>query len=273
MRPTVRAVSLAALTLTALTLAEPVGAAPPGDAEALKKRLKAQASDFDEELDASLALRFFDAVKGTPLVGARVALDGAQATTDAEGHVSFPFPEVRPDEDVRWVTVEKEGYIPTKLPLKFMVGTLFHNRFSISPILPLGHVRIVLDWSDAPPDLDAHLVKQGTYHISFRHMARWEDKALLDRDDLDGAGPETITVRELDRRGVYTYYVHDYTHRTDPNFTNFSKSRAHVSVYGDGKLLEQAYVSSGPGLAWKVLEIRDGQVKLTNEMLADVPAR
>lgn len=263
----------ALVSLAALTFAELAWAAPPGaaDADALKKRLKAQASDFDEELEDSLALRFFDAVKGTPLVGADVVLDGQRAKTDAEGHVSFPYPSVRQDEDVRYVTVERDGYITTKLALKFMVGTLFHNRFSISPILPLGHVRIVLDWSDAPPDLDAHLVKAGAYHISFRHMTRWEDKALLDRDDLDGAGPETITITNLDRRGVYTYYVHDYTHRLDASFTAFAKSRAHVSIYGDGKLLEQAYVAAGPGRAWKVLELRDGQVKLTPAMLPDLP--
>ena len=121
-----------------------------------------------------------------------------------------------------------------------MAGTLFFNRFSVSPSLPLGSVRIVLDWGEKPRDLDAHLIKQNGYHISYRNKKISADGiAQLDRDDTDGFGPETITTSELDQNSIYYYFVHNYSNKNIASSTALSNSRAGVKVYGgDNQLLE-----------------------------------
>ena len=250
-----------------------VASAAPPDPEAAK-RLRQRGDDMSlENTDEApqLALRFFDAVSGAPIPGASVELEGARSTTNGEGRVVFDFPSVRPDEDRKYALFTHDGYITSKVELHFMAGTIFLNRYSISRKLPPGRVRIVLDWGSDPGDLDAHLVKDGQYHISYRDTKQWEDKAGLDRDDQDGFGPETITINSLDLKGTYTFYVHDYTHRTQEGFSDMARSAARVAVFGNDQLLHQVIIPKGAGRAWKVIEIRSGEPRIVSTMVADVP--
>ena len=144
-----------------------------------------------------------------------------------------------------------------------MAGTLFFNRFSVSPKLPLGSVRIVLDWGENPKDLDAHFVKEGGYHISYRNMKVSADGiAKLDRDDIDSYGPETITAKKINRSAKYYFYVHDFTNKSDYLNRGLSKSKASVKVYvGDNELLHIFKVPNDlAGNEWRVFEIKNGQI-------------
>ena len=68
-----------------------------------------------------------------------------------------------------------------------IAGTIFWNRFTVSPNIEMGSIRIVLDWDKKPKDLDAHFVKEGDYHISYHNMKVSDDgSARLDRDDQNG---------------------------------------------------------------------------------------
>ncbi len=65
--------------------------------------------------------------------------------------------------------------------------------------MKVGSIRIILDWDKSPNDLDAHLVKDGDYHISYRNKRVADDGAAqLDRDDMNGYGPETITINNVE---------------------------------------------------------------------------
>ncbi|MEZ5195875.1 MAG: hypothetical protein R2764_05620 [Bacteroidales bacterium] len=104
----------------------------------------------------------------------------------------------------------------------------------------MGAIRIVLDWDKKPDDLDAHFQKEGDYHVSYRVKTSSDDvgSAKLDRgDDRDGYWPETITVKDIDEKAEYTYYVKDYTNRNSKSSKALSKSSAMVKVYGEGQLL------------------------------------
>ncbi len=232
-----------------------------------RKKAKARSDDIFNDMEGKVSLRFFDAVTGRPIAGARVAFEGLRTRTNAEGVATFPKPlDLNPMEDKRTALFSAKGYIRAKLELRFALGSLWANRYSISPALPPGKLRIVVDWAQKPGDLDAHLVKKGGYHISYQDMRKWQDRAQLDRDDRDGFGPETITINRLDQRADYAFFVFDYSHRKSPGFKRFAESRARVMVFGDGQLLHQFSAPGGAGLTWKVFEIRKGRLQVIDQM-------
>ena len=224
--------------------------------------------DAFSEMEGELTLHFFNAVTGNPIHNAIVKMDSiGEYKTNDEGKILFPIPEDA--FSVIPVSFRADKYIKTDFDLELQAGTLFLNRFSISPEIDLKHIRFVLDWSKKPRDLDAHLVKKGDYHISYRNKRKYADGiAEVDRDDMNGYGPETITVREISPNAVYEYYVHDYTHRSSPKTKDFSKySKAVVKVYGEGKLLHKVQIPQDRiGNTWQVLEIRNKKISLINKM-------
>jgi hypothetical protein len=242
-------------------------AADPFDIEGQKQRI-GEDGDFEfDEVEGKLSLRFYDALSGQPISGAQVTLRGRTATTDPGGKATFPFPRQQREEGYEPVLFEKRGYVRTAIRLHVLLDSVFIHRFSISPSLPPGRYRITLDWATSPADLDAHLIKPGRYHISFRDMRKFEDQAWLDRDDVDGEGPETITVARLDPGAHYAFYVHDYTHRSDPASSAWRKSAAHVMIVNDAGLVHSFEVPAGTGRVWKVFEIRAGQVTGASQLL------
>ena len=221
--------------------------------------------------DAGLALRFFDALTGEPLRGAKVSADGESKMTNGEGRALLKWPaKLNRREDRRIVRVSKSGYVTSDIEVHFMAGTIFNNRFSISPALEPKRVRVVLDWGSSPADLDAHLLKhkrgKERYHISYRYKTSWRRKAQLDRDDRDGFGPETITIRQVDPEGEYTYVVDDYSNHHRPQRANFYDAGARVLLYMDGQLKAQFRPPRGRGNLWSVFVLRDGKLTTVNKI-------
>lgn len=226
------------------------------------KTVREKASAVDDELGGKLTLFFRDALTGKGIPDAQVVFENVKGTTDADGRVSFPFPEVPEETDTYlYARFNKKGYVSAKVPLCFRVGMIFENHYSISPSLPPGNLRVVLDWGSQPPDLDSHLLKKGGYHISYRDMHKAEEQAKLDRDDMDGEGPETITIEKLDAESDYVYFVHDFTNRGDPSSKALPRSKAHVSVYTDKELFKTFEVpAGGNGRYWTVFQVRKGEI-------------
>ena len=214
---------------------------------------------FEEEENENLTLRFFDALTGEPINGATVTVQNMEPIeTDSEGKARFPIPK---DDGILKVHFECAGYITSDFKAEVVAGTFFFNRFSVSPMLDLKDVRIVLDWDQSPADLDAHFVKENGYHISYRNTRILADgSGELDLDDMDGYGPETITIRNIDDLATYNFIVHDYTNRSNPSSSSLSRSKANVKVYGEGKLLYIFQIPQGnKGNKWSVFQIKEGQ--------------
>lgn len=224
-----------------------------------------------DELDNKLTFLFYDAVTGKPIEGAKFSLQGSSGVTDSTGKVTVKFPMADKTDVIVNGSFEKSGYIPSKIPVHLLVGTVFINRYSISPTLPPGKIRIVLDWEKDPPDLDAHLIKAGQYHISFRDSHNYEELASLDHDATDGRGPETITINKVDPAGVYTFLVHDYTHKDTKGFSQFKQSGAHVMVFGENSLMKSYEVPAGKGLVWAVFDIKNGRLVDRMEIIDKMP--
>lgn len=160
------------------------------------------------------------------------------------------------------------GFISATYNFEVVVGTIFYNRFSVSPVIDFGALRIVLEWSKNPADLDLHLIKEGDYHISYQNMHITKDgTAKLDRDDLDGFGPETITVKAIDNNAVYTCYIKNFSYRDSPDSKALSGSKANIKVYGNNQLLRTySVLPDQKGTAWMVFTIRKGEIVDKNEM-------
>jgi len=83
-----------------------------------------------------------------------------------------------------------------------------------------GHsrIQIVLNWgsrNDQVKDADSHLLcacKQAGGHVYFSNKTHdgGNHKVELDVDDMDWAGPETITITDA-KPGTYFYWVYDYS--------------------------------------------------------------
>lgn len=225
------------------------------------KTIRENAAASDDSLDDKLTLYFRDALTGKPVSAADVTLDGASGVTDAGGKVTLPFPKVDQNDDQTVVAeVSKKGYITGKVPLLFRLGMIFDVHYSISPLLPPGALRLVLDWSDEPADLDAHLVKKGGFHVSFQDSHDAAGEAKLDHDAKHGYGPETITISHLDPAATYAYYVRDYSDRGDKTTWKLGQSKAHISLYGEAGLVRAFEVPRGQGDVWTAFFFRGGEV-------------
>lgn len=232
-----------------------------------KQGFKSRFEDAIEENEHNnLTLRFYNAITGNPIVNASVTITGQETRlTDADGKILFPAP---PEDGFIEVTFEADGYISGKFNEEIIAGTIFFNRYSVSPILDVNKIRIILDWEQEPGDLDSHFVKENTYHISFRNTRVLADgTGMLDRDDMDGFGPETITVEKADQNSVYGYFVHDFTNREKTNSNGLSDSKACVKLYGNGQLLQVFRIPQGAtGNLWEVFHIENGQIIPVNQV-------
>lgn len=225
----------------------------------LRNKLEDQLNEMENE---KLTLRFYNALDGEPIEGAKVTInDIGEFETDFDGKILFDIPE----DGMYVAKFVKPGFITSNIKFEVEATTLIFNRHSISPILPIGSIRIVLDWGADPRDLDAHFVKEGEYHISYRNMGVSNDGvAKLDRDDVTSFGPETITANSIDDNGEYLYYIHDYTNRNDSESSELSSSAASIKIFGgDNELLKIYTVPQDlQGTEWNVFKIVNGQIEM-----------
>jgi hypothetical protein len=120
-----------------------------------------------------------------------------------------------------------------------------------------GNIRVVLTWGLEPADLDAHLSGPicGTterFHITHLDMEP-VPYAELDVDDLDGEGPETITIWAYDDKwvpGEYDFWVYNYSRKPD-----FKSSGAVVTVFKEGEQVDQFAVADEPEVETTTFDI------------------
>lgn len=212
------------------------------------------------ELEGLVTLYFQDAQTGAPISRATVSLGQSSGETTPQGCVRLKKPTGSDLMDDKVIArFRSPDYVNLDAQLHFMAGELFFNRYSVSKRLKPGKLRVVLDWDAKPTDLDAHLVREGMYHISFRDMRSYQDRAALDRDDRDGHGPETVTVERLDPSANYSYFVYDYTRSGSMG----DQSRARVHVYSERGLLRTFIIPKQlGGDRWEVFRIVEGEIKL-----------
>lgn len=142
---------------------------------------------------------------------------------------------------------------------------------AISPMLQSDQIRVVLRWSNHPSDLDSHISGpssngSGT-HVYFdnRGVTDGATSVVLDVDDTDGEGPETITITKP-LSGQYTYYVHDYSNRSYSSSNALSNSMATVEVYVGNAPSKVFNVPNLEGTLWKVFSYDGVSITPENDM-------
>jgi hypothetical protein len=222
--------------------------------------------DSEQELvNGKLVLRLFNAETGSPVPDASVNIEGiGEFTSDIQGRILFD-----PPQDMKYAfRFSKQGYISCDYGFEVIAGTIFYNRFSVSPVIDFGALRVVLEWDRKPNDLDLHIIKEGDYHISYQNMHNSTDgTAKLDRDDRDAFGPETITITNIDEKAAYTCYVKNFSDKDSPRNEALSKSKAIIRVYGNNKLLNTWQITPDQkGTSWKAFMISNGKIQPVNEV-------
>jgi len=214
---------------------------------------------FQERDNNIFTIRFFDALTGDPVEGAKVLFENIGSfTSDTAGRVMFP----RQPDGLLKAIFKKQGYISALVEIDVAAETILRNRYFVSPVMNIEQFRVVLTWDQQPEDLDAHFVKANSYHISYRNTRVLNDgTGQLDRDDMDGFGPETITVEQIDADAGYVFFVKNYSLEINPSAPPLSSSKATVWVFGNNKLLNTFHIPTDHnGDTWQVFKIEQGQV-------------
>lgn len=219
-----------------------------------------------DELDGRLTLSFRNALSCAPVANAKVKIGDQVTATDGAGLVRFPAPEGLDDVAVP-MEVSADGYQKGKGYLVFAYNAPLQNRFLMSPKMTAEQARFVLSWGESPRDLDLHFIGPD-FHISYQDMKNAPNQARLDRDAMDGHGPETITASRIRPDARYELWVHNYS----GSGSSFSRS-AQVQLYlSDGTV--QAVVLPATEARWvKIAEIEQGNLRLAVQPSASGPAK
>lgn len=220
-----------------------------------------------------------DAMTGGPLEG--VTLRFVRGISAAEGDVAAA--EVSNQADGRYsaslpageytMFVSKPGYRTASMTVHSRGEmTIGDQNCTVTPLVPEGSVRIVLEWGMLPKDLDSHLFNPDQrIHIYFPEESKkakrgGETVANLDVDDVDGEGPETTTIlKQLP--GKYTFVVHNYTDKTNPASSTMAGSGAKVTVYVGNNDPLVFTVPDQTGIVWEVFTLENGVVTPSGRIL------
>ncbi len=211
------------------------------------------------ELNNRLVLSFRDAVDCAPVSNASVKLGELTYQTDARGNLELPMAPFASQMDARIpITVARRGYINLETEIVVAAGTVIKRRMVMSRELPPGKLRFVLTWEDEPTDLDLHL-KGPDFHVSYRNMRHAPERARLDHDELNGYGPETITLERARAGAIYDIYVDNYSN--DNDFTGLET----VAVYSGKQRLHKIELDAGGHRAVHIMKLGGDKQSLINQ--------
>ena len=125
-------------------------------------------------------------------------------------------------------------------------------------------LRVVLQWSNTPSDLDSHFFgpysddSSSYFHTYYSQKNAYyggKTIAALDVDCTSGRGPETTTLYKPVTNGKYSFFVHDYSNRGNSSDTKLSSSQAYVTIYDGQKKVMTVHVPAGQtGTIWHVFD-------------------
>ncbi|MEZ4595106.1 MAG: carboxypeptidase regulatory-like domain-containing protein, partial [Chloroflexota bacterium] len=193
-----------------------------------------------------------DAVSGNPIANAQVCLQGTSQCVATDANGNYTISDAPAGNQVLNITAD--GFIAVNdQAVTITAGETTTQPVALSPELAVGELRIVLTWGDKPSDLDSYLDLPSGNQISHNVKGQLIDGAILDLDDVDGHGPETITISQLNA-GTYTYAIYNYGRGNLGEATTIPASGAVVRVYrGDQEIATYTAESlAGDGNTWNV---------------------
>jgi uncharacterized protein YjdB len=170
------------------------------------------------------------------------------------------------------ILVHTPGYADAIVHIAPLDGQTLVRTIAITPVVPPGTVRIVLTWGANPIDLDSWLAGPlaggGRFRVSFSSPGNCNASpfACLDVDDVDGFGPETITITQQ-TAGVYRYSVNRFF-----GSGSIATSGARVDVYTSDGLARTFTPPPGNGDWWEVFELSNGVITGLNRYGSGQPS-
>jgi len=136
-----------------------------------------------------------------------VTLASTESDADGEFHLSFSAGPVQ-------ILATKEGSMEFKTGAMLLPRMTASQRVLMPPTLPAGAAGIVLVWDKVIPDMDLHMATPYGCNVDWTNFVCTNPggpgKAHLDRDDMYGGGPETMTIDES-APGNFKVFVHRYS--------------------------------------------------------------
>lgn len=252
---------------------------------------------------ASLRGIVTDALTKQPLAGVMVRIGDLEQATDVSGYYAFtnltarnwqadfaanvtsgPSPLVvnfsyQLLDSAYVLQAQKDGYWQYSYAvMEFEPGAEREWNFSLAPAA--DGLRLVLNWGQAPRDLDAHLLTppiEGTsYHVqcfSKYYGCQYQPPyAQLDTDATAGFGPETISIFAA-KPGGYRFYVRNFKEEQGPT-GELAGSGAVAQIYNASGLAHTMTVPAiGSGDYWDVCAIdgASGQFYPINQIQSIAP--
>ena len=223
----------------------------------------------------SVSGTILNAVDRSPVANALVTISGQTGTTNANGNYTIHNVGTGNHD----AAGSSDGFCPFSAPFTIpddYDGESFTYNFSMSPVLEAGQIRMVLNWGATPPDLDSHLltpdIEGSTHHIYYSNVGSYTavPYAKLDTDDVNGYGPETITISQL-FTGTYAYYIKNFTGNSD----GLKNSGAVAQIYS-GESCTATIIevpTDTDGSYWYVCDIdgASGDITIVNQIQSSAP--
>jgi hypothetical protein len=159
------------------------------------------------------------------------------------------------------IVAESEGFYSTSENVAVTAYSSTNTDITLSPNVGLDNstsMRIVLTWGEYPRDLDSHLYDGQGLHTAYYNMNYYRGSDLvasLDVDDTTSYGPETTTLYISETGKTYSFYVHDFTNKTNMSSNAMSNSGAKVQVYLANGVSYTYYIPTNIiGTVWHVFD-------------------
>ena len=217
-----------------------------------------------EEIKATVTGYVIDAQTGEGVPYATIAfhvdnqVGVVEETIETESDGSYSV-ELEPGFYIAEVSCDEYVTIYSELDLG-SAQTEEEKDFVITKTTAEGEIRVVLEWGTYPNDLDSHMVINGTdvYFANREYRNGGTLVAELDHDDVDGVGPETITLH--DSSYSFSYFIHNFSKTGD-----IGSSNARVTVYLPGESPITIDIDSSiTGDYWNVFTYENGQINIQN---------
>lgn len=218
--------------------------------------------EFDE-LNDVITFSIKDAVKCKIIKNAHVNFGGVSLMSNKKGHFSVPLSVLQEGQKIN-LLIKADGYISLLKRLEVEAGSIRGKKILLSPKLDPQSVRFVLSWGDKPKDMDIHLLSED-FHISYRNSKSISGRAKLDRDARRGFGPETITLKKVDKQSSYSLYVDRFSSRGSID------SNVEVQVYIDNRLNKVIKLPRTSKRSVKVMTLLNGKIDYMNIPVESIP--
>lgn len=185
-----------------------------------------------------------------------------RATTNYRGKYSALLPA-----GTYTITVSKNGYIDYEAEITVITAISAGGAgdAALSKVLAEGEWRVTLTWAAHSEDLDSH-----TYlGKNAKSLVYWQDRgpytdpatqmsAKLDRDDVDGFGPETTTFKgigtcTMKEHCLVKFLVDNYT----PKDKDIGASEAIITLYQGSRTVKRYELPTAAGAAriWPIFTL------------------